>query len=86
MADSPRSRWRETEVHHADLGLGFTVDDWDEVFVEAELERWMGGLEKRLPPGAGASVTATDTGRSWTSGASTARCGSRPRPAGSSRG
>jgi maleylpyruvate isomerase len=71
IAESPRSRWREVEIHHADLGLGFTVDDWDEDFVGVELDRWMPGLGRRLPPGAGAEVVATDTGRSWTSGAPT---------------
>ena len=69
LAGGPRKRWRESEVHHADLGLTFTPDDWDGTFVEAELDLWMGGLAPRLPAGAGASVTATDTGRIWTAGA-----------------
>jgi maleylpyruvate isomerase len=71
IAESPLSRWRETEVHHVDLGLGFTVDDWDELFVEVELDRWMDGLAERLAPGTGASIIAADTGRSWTRGSST---------------
>jgi maleylpyruvate isomerase len=37
------SRWREVEVHHVDLGLAYTVDDWPSEFVVAalapELER-----------------------------------------------
>ena len=71
LAEAPRNRWREVEVHHADLGLAFTADDWDEVFVDLELERWMAGLERRLPPGAGALVLAADTGRSWLAGGPT---------------
>jgi maleylpyruvate isomerase len=69
LAEAPRNRWREVEVHHADLGLAFTADDWDEVFVDLELDRWMSALEPRLPRGAGALVVATDTGRSWAAGA-----------------
>jgi len=33
----PVSRWREVEVHHVDLGLGFGVSDWPEAFVDADL-------------------------------------------------
>jgi maleylpyruvate isomerase len=32
-------RWREVEVHHADLGLGFTFDDWSSGYVRKELAR-----------------------------------------------
>jgi maleylpyruvate isomerase len=31
-----RSRWREIEVHHADLGLGFTPGDWSAAYVQAD--------------------------------------------------
>ena len=71
LVDAPRNRWREVEVHHADLGLAFTADDWDDVFVDVELERWMSGLGERLPSEAGALVVASDTGRSWAAGATT---------------
>jgi len=33
----PVSRWREVEVHHADLGLGYGVSDWPEDFVDFDL-------------------------------------------------
>lgn len=33
----PISRWREVEVHHVDLGLGYGVADWPESFVTADL-------------------------------------------------
>ncbi len=44
----PFSRWREVEVHHADLGLGFTYRDWSEEFVAGELPRALAGLPPRL--------------------------------------
>ena len=69
LTAAPMGRWREAEIHHADLGLGFTVDDWDQQFVDHELDRWMARLEGRLAEGTGARVTATDTGRTWTAGA-----------------
>jgi maleylpyruvate isomerase len=28
LADLPFRRWRETELHHTDLGLGHTADHW----------------------------------------------------------
>jgi maleylpyruvate isomerase len=33
----PASRWREVEVHHVDLGLGYLYSDWPEGFVSADL-------------------------------------------------
>jgi maleylpyruvate isomerase len=69
MAELPLYRWREAEIHHVDLGLGFTTDDWDAEYVETELELWVPGLDERLPAGTGAVVTATDTGSSWRVGA-----------------
>lgn len=38
IADLPFHRWREVEVHHADLGLGFTWRDWDGAYVAEELQ------------------------------------------------
>jgi maleylpyruvate isomerase len=47
-------RWREVEVHQADLGLGTGVEPWD-VLPVAYLDREWGemtkGLESRLPEG-----------------------------------
>jgi maleylpyruvate isomerase len=68
LTAGPMGRWRESEIHHADLGLGFTVDDWDQQFVDRELDRWIARLESRLPDNTGASITATDTGRTWAAG------------------
>jgi maleylpyruvate isomerase len=37
--DLPFRRWRETEVHHADLGLAFTFEDWSSGYVREDLRR-----------------------------------------------
>ena len=39
LVELPFRRWRETEIHHADLGLDFSWSDWDDAFVAAELEQ-----------------------------------------------
>lgn len=39
MSDIVFLRWREVEVHHADLLLGFKSKDWDSTYVRMELER-----------------------------------------------
>jgi hypothetical protein len=56
------------EIHHADLGLAFTADDWDEGFVRTELDRWGPGAGARLLDGGGLVVATTDTAQSWTAG------------------
>jgi maleylpyruvate isomerase len=48
MSALPFSRWREVEVHHADLGLGFGYQDWSEGFVGDELPRVLDSLPDRL--------------------------------------
>lgn len=37
--DLPFRRWRETAVHHADMGLAFTWRDWPAEYVRLELQR-----------------------------------------------
>jgi len=37
VAGLPWKRWRETEVHHADLGLAFGFGDWSPGYVRREL-------------------------------------------------
>lgn len=39
MADLPFRRWREVEVHHADLDLGYTFADMPSDYVRLELRR-----------------------------------------------
>lgn len=41
-------RWREVELHHADLGLGFGYRDWSEAFVAEELVRELARLPSRV--------------------------------------
>ena len=42
------SRWREVEVHHVDLGLGYGYGDWPDEYVAQELARQLAGLPGRL--------------------------------------
>jgi maleylpyruvate isomerase len=44
----PWRRWREVEVHHADLGLAFGYHDWSDGFVAEELPRLLVALPDRL--------------------------------------
>ena len=46
-------RWRETEVHHADLGLGYTIADWPAEYVRLELTRMEMLWTARRPMGMG---------------------------------
>jgi maleylpyruvate isomerase len=48
MEALPFSRWREVEVHHADLGLGFGFQDWPAAFVAHELPRALDTVPDRL--------------------------------------
>jgi maleylpyruvate isomerase len=52
IAELPFRRWREVEIHHVDLGLGYGIDDWPDDYVEAELARALPTLDSRLPAGA----------------------------------
>ena len=51
VADLPFRRWREVEVHRADLGLAFGWQDWSEQYVEAELARTLPATSGRTPDG-----------------------------------
>ncbi len=44
----PMSRWREVEVHHVDLGLGYGISDWSEDFVSSDLPLALDRLPGRL--------------------------------------
>lgn len=44
----PFSRWREVEVHHVDLGLGYGCRDWSDGFVADELPRALATVTERL--------------------------------------
>ena len=50
VVDMPFRRWREVEVHHADLGRpSFGHEDWSEAYVERELAESLDTLVARLP-------------------------------------
>lgn len=51
LGDLPFRRWRETELHHTDLGLGHTPDDWPSLYVRLELVRMERQWAARRPMG-----------------------------------
>jgi maleylpyruvate isomerase len=63
----PRTRWREVLVHHADLGLGFTPDDWPLDYVRTEapdLLRRLAAEPELLDDGAARALVVALMGRS----------------------
>lgn len=60
----PTMRWRELEIHHADLGCAYGPASWPEPFV-------LDLLEARLTDGVPATLVATDLDRTWPSAAPT---------------
>lgn len=58
-------RRTEVEVHHADLDVGYTAEEWPADFVNALMKRRHRELETA---GVGLSWRATDTGDSWETG------------------
>lgn len=64
------ARWREVEVHHVDLDLGFAPSDWPVRFVESALEATLTSLparERRDRPKLDAcwEIEAVDHGCAW---------------------
>jgi maleylpyruvate isomerase len=53
LAEWVFSRWRETEVHHSDLGLGFTWARWSAGFVREDLRRATMNYRAQAPMGMG---------------------------------
>jgi maleylpyruvate isomerase len=51
VSEVPWRRWREVEVHHADLGLGFSNADWSREYVRLELKRMTMLWSSRRPMG-----------------------------------
>jgi maleylpyruvate isomerase len=49
--DLPFRRWRETEIHHADLGFGYTFADMPADYVRLELRRLEMQWKARQPMG-----------------------------------
>jgi maleylpyruvate isomerase len=51
------ARWREVELHHADLGLArYTITDWPAGFVGRHLAAELAGLGDRLPAGTAVEI------------------------------
>jgi len=44
-------RWREVEIHHADLGFGFDYDDLTDLYVRLELDQQIMLWRSRKPMG-----------------------------------
>ena len=44
------SRWREVEIHHVDLRLGYGATEWADAFVQRMLPRALDGLTGRCDP------------------------------------
>jgi maleylpyruvate isomerase len=65
IAVLPFRRWREVEMHHADLGLDFTWRDWPADYTTLELERAVAGLGARLIDGP-LALRSTDSPDVWT--------------------
>jgi len=51
MREVPTRRRTEVEVHHADLGLGYTWQDWPTEFVRVEIQRLSMLWNSRQPMG-----------------------------------
>lgn len=69
LASWPFRRWREVEIHHADLGLAFAPDHWSEPFVAREWSLAIAQLGARvsggglvLAPSGGDPITIGDGG------------------------
>lgn len=60
LALLPFRRWREVEVHHTDLDIGFTPSEWSTGLIDRALPRLLDGLESRTDR---ASLTAWLLGR-----------------------
>jgi maleylpyruvate isomerase len=58
-------RWREVEVHHADLGLDFAWRDWSDDYVDLELDHAANGLAPRLPDDIAIRLEPTDAIGCW---------------------
>jgi maleylpyruvate isomerase len=76
IAELPFRRWRETVVHHADLGLAYSWRDWPGEYVRTELGRMSMLWASRKPMGLtalpAAALALTDRERvAWLLGRTT---------------
>jgi maleylpyruvate isomerase len=57
------ARWREVELHHADLRLArYTIGDWPATFVEQHLAHELAKLPARLPAGLAVEIAGVRYG------------------------
>jgi len=63
------ARWREVEVHHVDLGLGYAPSEWPVGFVtrglDDALREMPGRATQSAPANAAVRLEATDHDRAW---------------------
>lgn len=64
----PFRRWIEVELHHVDLGVGYTLEDLPGSFVDRELDN-MAQRFSRHPGISAALELRAEDGRSWRTGA-----------------
>jgi maleylpyruvate isomerase len=62
-AAMPFHRWREVELHHVDLGLGYRPWDWPDAYVHRELAISLAVLPERLDPSGQRDLLAWLVGR-----------------------
>jgi maleylpyruvate isomerase len=64
------ARWREVEVHHVDIGLGYAPSEWPVAFVSRGLDDAFADIadrsnRNRRPVDADLRIEATDHDRAW---------------------
>lgn len=62
----PAMRWRELEIHHADLGLGYSPADWSPEFASHLIDSMIKRLDRDRP----LEIRASDSDRTWVVGGS----------------
>jgi maleylpyruvate isomerase len=73
-ADTISGRWREVEIHHVDLDLGYGPQEWPAEFCQDVLDGQSGAaLARRLPVGTSLVLHATDAAGQWVAGERDAR-------------
>jgi maleylpyruvate isomerase len=63
-ATLPGMRLREVEIHHVDLGAGYSRSEWSREFADLLLD----AMAKRLRPGQAFEVKPMDSDRTWAVG------------------
>jgi maleylpyruvate isomerase len=77
----PARRWKEVEIHHVDLDLGYRPRDWPIKFVDEQLEQAVAALPGRLVAGSSVRILPTDRDASWSVGSGLSASGAVSAPA-----